>query len=92
MMDMFQKFVKCAQFFRNSVLPPKIIHASDFVNAIINPCRAVWGTTLHNFCNEMILKAVKTIFDMLLIAHLNQCRNLLLNPLSPYAVADTRGI
>jgi hypothetical protein len=71
---MFQKFAKCAYFFRNSVLPPKIIHASDFVNAIINPCRAV-----HNFCDVVTLKIVKTIFDMLLFGHLNQCRNLLLN-------------
>jgi hypothetical protein len=75
MMDMFQKFVKYAQFLRNSVLPPKIIHASDFVNAFINPCRAVCGMTLHSFCNVMIVKAVKTIFDMLMIVHVNQCRN-----------------
>jgi hypothetical protein len=79
MMDMFQKFVKCAQFFRKSVLPPKIIHASDFVNATINPCRALWGITLHNFCNVMTLKAVKSVFDMLLIGRLNQCKKILLN-------------
>jgi hypothetical protein len=79
MMDMFQKFVKYAQFLRNSVLPLKITHASDFVNAFSNPCRAVWGMTLHSFCKVVILKAVKTIFDMLVIVHLKQCRNLILN-------------
>jgi hypothetical protein len=79
MMDVFQKYVKCAEFLRNSVLPPKIIHASDFMNAIINSCRAVWDMTLHSFCNVVVLKAVKSIFDMVLIVHVNQCRNLLLN-------------
>jgi hypothetical protein len=50
-----------------------------WIPSIINPCRPVWGMTLHSFCNVLILKALKTIFDMLLIVHLNQCRNLLLN-------------
>jgi hypothetical protein len=79
MMDIFQKFIKCAQFVRNSVLPEKLIHASIFVNAIIDARRAVWGMTLHSFCNVVILNAVTTIFDMLLIVHLNEYRNLLLN-------------
>jgi hypothetical protein len=79
MMDIFQKFVKCGQFVRNSVIPPKFIHAVDFVNAIINPSRAVWGMTLYGFCSVVILKAFKTAFDMSLIVRLNQCRNLPLN-------------
>jgi hypothetical protein len=78
MMDILQKFVKCVRFVRNSVLPPKCIHAIDFVNVIINSSRALWGMTLHSFCNVVTLKAVQTIFDTLLIVHLNQCRNLLL--------------
>jgi hypothetical protein len=79
MMDILQKFFKCVHFVRNSVLPVKFIHTSDFVNAIIDPCTAVWGMALHSFCNVVILKAVKTLFDMLLIVHLNQCENLVLN-------------
>jgi hypothetical protein len=79
MMDLFQKFVKCAQFVRKSVRPPKIIHASDFVHDIINPCTAVWGMILHSLCNVVVLKSVKEIYNMLLIVHQNQGRNLLLN-------------
>jgi hypothetical protein len=77
-MDIIQKFVKCVQFVRNFVLPPKCIHAFDFVNVIINCSKALCGMTLHSFCNVVILKSGQTIFDMLLIVHLNQCRNLLL--------------
>jgi hypothetical protein len=60
---MFQKFVKCSQFVRKSVLPPKIIHASDFVNAIINPRRTVRGMTSHSFCN-VVASDLLTLFSL----------------------------
>jgi hypothetical protein len=43
---------------RNSVLPLKFILASDFVNAIIDARRDLWGMTIQSLYNIFILKDV----------------------------------